>query len=279
MVISIRGLVLSRSRSERVARASSVEAAGVEEMPLDSAGGASPTGLMGVARRRASKARARGARQLELPLGATWGGRRAGAGRKPAPGLARVEHRLRPAHRAAHPVHVTLRSVLSSLRHPFVFPTVRGAIRSLRGVRSAEFSVAEFSVQGNHVHLIVEAANAKALRSGVQALAIRIARRVNRLLMRRGKVWADRFHSRALTSPRAVRHVLVYVLANFRKHARRAVAVLDPCSSAPEFEGFRERAPGCSAPDCRATSPPRTWLLRKGWRRHGLIGVDEVPAD
>jgi hypothetical protein len=132
-------------------------------------------------------------------------------------------------------------------------------------------------VQGNHVHLLVEAADTRALRSGVQSLVIRIARRLNRLLMRRGKVWADRFHARALTTPRAVRHALVYVLANFRKHAPGAGAMLDPCSSAPDFEGFRDRAPD-SVPARRATSPPRTWLLRQGWRRHGLIRVDEVPA-
>jgi REP element-mobilizing transposase RayT len=188
-----------------------------------------------------------------------------------------VEHRARPAHGAAHPLHVTLRSVLRSLRHAFVFPTVRGAIQSLRESRSDGFRVVEFSVQGNHVHLILEAADAKALRSGIQALAIRIALRVNRLLMRRGKVWADRYHARALTSPRAVRRALVYVLANFKKHTHGAGAPLDPCSSAPDFDGFRD-PPSKGNPTRRATSPPRTWLLRHGWRRHGLIGVGEVPA-
>lgn len=224
------------------------------------------------------KRRGRRATQLELPLGATWGGRRKGAGRKPAPGLRRMEHRTRPVHRAAHPVHVTLRSVLRSLRHPFVFPTVRAAIRSLRELREESFRIVEFSVQGNHVHLLIEAADATALRVGVQSLVIRIARRVNRLLMRRGKVWADRFHARALTSPRAVRRALVYVLANHRKHAGGSVAALDPCSSAMDFEGFRERQSPCRAPRQRATSPPKTWLLERGWKRHGLISVAEIPS-
>src|SRR5437879_4806944 len=48
--------------------------------------------------------------------------------------------------------------------------------------------------------------------------AIRVARAVNRALNRRGAVWTDRYHARALTSPRAVRNALVYVLMNRRKH-------------------------------------------------------------
>jgi len=108
---------------------------------------------------------------------------------------------------------VTLRSTLKSLRHPFVFPTLKGVLRELRA-RADQFRVTHFSVQGNHIHLIVEASSARALGSGLRSLTIRIAKRVNRLLMRCGPVFADRWHARPLTSPRAVRHVLVYVLTN-----------------------------------------------------------------
>src|SRR5690348_15157854 len=44
---------------------------------------------------------------------------------------------------------------------------------------------------------------------------------------------------RALTTPRAVRHALVYVFGNGRKHGER-VGAIDPLSSAPYFRGFRE---------------------------------------
>jgi hypothetical protein len=138
-----------------------------------------------------------------------------------------------------------------------------------------DFRIVEYSVQSNHVHLIAEAEHAHALSSGMGGLAIRLARTVNRALGRRGRVWGDRYHARALTTPRAVRYALVYVLTNFRKH-HRVVTEIDPCSSAPWFAGWR--APR-AAP--RAESPPvaraRTWLARVGWRRHGLIGTDERP--
>ncbi len=136
----------------------------------------------------------------------------------------------------------------------------------------------QYSVQRDHLHLIVEADDKKALSRGMRGLAIRCARAVNRALGRRGALWADRYHARALSTPRMVRNALVYVLANAAKHLR-AVAGLDPCSSAPWFDGFRE-AEACP-PTLRGvppTRPPRTWLLRVGWRRYGLLSRDEVPA-
>src|SRR5262245_51326248 len=213
-------------------------------------------------------------RQLSLPLGSTWGGRRKGAGRKPRPGPGRVAHRARQAHCAHNPLHVTLRSTLKSLRHPFVFPTLKGVIRELRS-RADQFRVVHFSVQATHIHLVVEAATTRALSSGLRSLTIRIAKRVNRLLMRQGPVFAERWHARALTTPRAVRHVLVYVLANARKHAPNSSFALDPCSSAREFSGFREPVP--RGPPDPSTPKPRTWLLAVGWKRHGLISVHESP--
>ncbi len=129
--------------------------------------------------------------QIALPLRVrTWGGRRAGAGRRPEP-RPRVPHVRRPPHRAAHPVHVTLRAVpgLPSFRGPRLFPAVQHAIR----LASHEgFALVEFSVQSNHLHLLVEARDRAALSSGMRGLAIRLARTINRTLARRGSVWADR---------------------------------------------------------------------------------------
>ena len=213
--------------------------------------------------------------QLCLPTPRTWGGRRSGAGRKPTPGRRPgVPHRTRPPHVAAHPVHVTLRAVaaLHCLRSSRVFPAIR---RALAASSHAAFRIVEFSVQNDHVHLVAEAEHGRALSGGVRGLAIRLARAVNRALGRRGQVWGDRYHARALTTPRAVRHALVYVLMNLRKH-RQAGTEIDPCSSAPWFSGWRLlRAATGIGP--RPVAVARTWLARVGWRRHGLIGTDEGP--
>ena len=214
--------------------------------------------------------------QLRLPSPRTWGGRRPGAGRKLAPGRRpSVPHRARPMHVAAHPVHVTLRSgpAVRCLRAARVFPAVR---RALAAASHGGFRIVHFTVQDDHLHLIVEADDSRALGRGLRGLAIRVARAVNRALGRRGAVWGDRYHARALTSPGAVRHALIYVLMNRRKHAVGERG-LDPCSSAPWFEGWRQAVPlsPAASPVVRA----RTWLAAVGWRRHGLIGIDERPRD
>jgi hypothetical protein len=133
----------------------------------------------------------------------------------------------------------------------------------------------QFSVQDNHVHLLAEATHKRALSSGIRGLAIRLARAVNRALGRRGVVWNDRYHARALRTPREVRHALVYVLMNFRKH-RAVGAELDPCSSAAWFDGWRT-SPVALASGPRPVAVARTWLAGVGWRRHGLIDRSERP--
>jgi hypothetical protein len=213
--------------------------------------------------------------QLGLPAPRTWGGHRAGAGRKPTPGRRPgVPHRARPPHAAAHPVHVTLRAVdaLRCLRAARVFPAVREA---LSAASRGDFRILEFSVQAEHIHLLTEADDARALASGIRGLAIRIARGVNRALGRRGRVWAGRYHARALTTPLEVRHALVYVLSNFRKHGAIGTEI-DPCSSAPWFTGWR-MPPAATDVGPRPVAFARTWLACAGWRRHGLLDVGERP--
>jgi len=203
------------------------------------------------------------------------GGARRGAGRKPLSAYSRqTPHRARPIHRKAHPVHVTLRAGLRSLRTQQVALTLLAAVRDSNRDR---FHIVHYSVQENHVHLLVEAEDTKALSSGVRGLMVRIARRVNRLLRRRGRFWADRWHGRALEGPRQVRNALVYVLQNRKKHTQ--VEALDPLSSAASFDGFASALPR----GFRSVGPPcvmkaNTWLLKLGWRRRGLIALSEAPA-
>jgi hypothetical protein len=162
---------------------------------------------------------------------------------------------------------------LKSLRSDLAFSAL---LRAFSTARREHFRVVHFSVQTDHVHLIVEADSSDHLRRGLNSLTCRAARALNRVWRRGGPIWADRYHAHALGTPREVRNGLVYVLLNFRKHLR-APPCIDPRSSGAWFDGWKR-------PPLLATQPPpvvaaRTWLGAVGWRRgRGPIGVDEMPA-
>ncbi len=213
--------------------------------------------------------------QLELPIPPRWGGRRRGAGRPPTGARPGLPHDPREAHDARHPLHVTLRCFadIPSLRSRALFSRLRSAIAASN---RAAFRIVHFSAQLDHLHLVIEADAEKELVGGVSGLAIRCALAVNRVTGRRGSVWADRFHARALRTPSEVRRALVYVLLNFRKHLRAAPQI-DPCSSGAWFDGWAR--PPTTAREPRPVAAARTWLLAVGWRRAGgPIDWREAPA-
>jgi REP-associated tyrosine transposase len=205
---------------------------------------------------------ARAPKQIQMRL-PTHGGKRSGAGRKPAGAKAGVSHKRRPVLSRHHPVHVTMR-----VRQEVWNLRSRRCLRAIasgfaRGKRRNGFRLVHFSVQGNHLHLLVEAETAERLARGIQGLAIRLARGLNRVMQRHGDVFADRYHAHALSTPTEVANALAYVLGNFVRHAARrgemiSASWIDPYSSA--------------AVSVELTGPPlvvpaQTWLLRVGWRR------------
>ncbi len=222
------------------------------------------------------------ASQLSLGLKKRYGhgGARPGAGRKPRGPRAGVSHHGRPAVTSRFPVHVTLRALdhVWNLRSRRSLRVVEAALAGM--LHRNDFRVVHFSVQGNHLHLLVEAQDNRSLAEGMQGLSVRLAKGLNRMMGRRGKVLADRYHAHVLRTPAETRRALAYLFLNHRSHlARRGESVgrglLDPYSSAAAFDGWTDaHAP----PSSSVTSPPRTWLLEAGWRRHGLLSLDEIPA-
>jgi REP element-mobilizing transposase RayT len=217
--------------------------------------------------------------QLELHL-PTWGGARAGAGRKRSP-RSGVGHLRRPSLDGRTPLHLTLRVArgVPNLRAERCIAALRGAFRE--GKERFGFRLVQYAVQSDHVHLIVEAHDKRGLSAGAQGLSIRIARGLNRALGRRGRVFGDRYHARKLGTPREVRRALAYVLLQERRHrAKRGTGMtsaLDSRSSAPLFDGFARGEPR-AGPWTGTVVEAKMWLLTTGWRRHGLIDPAEVPG-
>jgi len=221
-------------------------------------------------------------RQLELDL-RRHGGARPGAGRKRSGERRRVPHAARPIVKPRFALHVTVRfqRELPGLRNFEVAAALQRAF--VRGCTKEGFRICQFSIQGNHAHLICEAHDNVALATGMQGWAIRVARGLNRRLGRTGRVFDDRYHAEVVTTPRQMRHVLCYVLQNARRHGVRLHPKwhgADPFSSAWWFDGWRDERwrRGLAAVADPPVARPRSWLLSTAWRRHGLIGLDEVPA-
>ena len=148
-----------------------------------------------------------------------------------------------------------------------------------------DFRVPHFSIQKDHLHLIVEAENG-ALTRGIRSFVIVFARRINRLLHRRGNVWGDRYHRRDLTSPRQIKNALGYVLNNDLKHGHRQASVptlevssIDVFSSAFLLDGWCTRTMKVRyAVPWTENMRPRTWGLREGWKVHGLLDPRRKPG-
>jgi len=206
-----------------------------------------------------------------------WGGKRRGAGRKPSGERAGVSHAKREKLPARFPVLVTMKLYegLPTLRARDVNAQIRAAIAA---GRREDFRVVEYSLQETHLHALVEASDERSLSRAMNGLATRIARGLNRLWRRAGRVFVERYHALLLTTPRAVRNALIYVLQNARKHGAWRAFAPDAYSSAPWFDGWNCRIEKGAESRSGLLDRARTWLLSVGWKRHGLIDPLEVPV-
>ena len=114
----------------------------------------------------------------------THGGARRGAGRERVAPRVRVVHRPRRLLTGREPVLVTLTThrALANLRTRRALQRIVASLSRAKerlGVR-----IVHYSVQRDHLHLIVEATDARALSRAMQGLSVRIAKSLNRVLGR-----------------------------------------------------------------------------------------------
>src|SRR3954468_24396820 len=109
---------------------------------------------------------------------------------------------------------------------------------------------------GNHLHMLLEADDGIALVRSCRGLSVRIAKRLNKLMGRTGRVLGDRYHTRVLRTPTEVKRAIHYIRDNYKKHYQpdAKYPFIDPCSS--------------DSPDLRIVLPTaKAWLAKIGWRR------------
>jgi putative transposase len=217
----------------------------------------------------------------------------------------KASHLARPVFSPRHPLHVTYRvkEDIGRLRRRDVYAAIKRALRNC--CAKPGFRICHFSVQGNHLHLVVEASDKGTLSRGMQGFGISAAKQINRVLDRRkGQVFTERYGCKVIVHPKQVRATLAYVLNNWRKHGADTDAArhqdTDWFSSAPYLDGWAHRKKRWEEPvpvGATAVRPrwrpadkvtdddgrplvaaPLTSMLAREWRRYGLIMPREVPA-
>jgi REP element-mobilizing transposase RayT len=203
------------------------------------------------------------------------GGKRAGAGR-PVGRWTKTQHRARPDLDMRHPVHVTMRVMkyVPLLRDRKVYAAIRQVMARYSAID--DFRICHLSIQDTHVHMLVEANDRGVLMRRMRSFTINAARAINRATNRSGQVFAQRYHTRQITTAQQARANVRYILSNWRKHGvdlAHAVRVsadpvsylgfpVDPYSSGPSFAHWSIAIP--RMPDwyqALPTSPPHTRLL------------------
>lgn len=153
-------------------------------------------------------------KQLSLNLfkGAR-GGRRPKSGRKRKHSKG-VAHREREPVTHRTPVHINFK-VKTYIRNKDCLKILSKAIRNGRkmGLR-----IIHFSLQSNHIHLIIEPTSNDVLTRGMRSLTITFAKRVQKLKNLTGGIQLERYHLHVLKTLQEARNAVNYVVFNEQKH-------------------------------------------------------------
>lgn len=192
-------------------------------------------------------------------------------------GSSRVAHSERPQVRGPAHIVLRIRRGLPGMRTPRVWRVLERAFR--RAKERNGMRIVEFSIQEDHIHVLVEVGDKEYLSRGMQGLMIRIAKALNRHWNRAGTVWADRYFARAITSLSDLRRTVRYILQNAFHHGaeipERYKGQPDPYSSGRWYLYWM------GAEDLRR--PHRSPPVVRGFIRYfgfcAWIGIDEMPGD
>lgn len=148
-----------------------------------------------------------------------WGGRRPGSGRRRRHSKG-VAHREREMVNRRTPLHVNFK-YRTTIRNKTSLKLLKRAIVNARrfGLR-----VLHYSMQKNHIHLIIEADSNPVLTKGMRSLTITMAKG-----LKQGRIQVQRYHLHVLKSLRETRNAVNYVLFNEQKHEKGT------CSTTSEY--------------------------------------------
>ena len=188
------------------------------------------------------------------------GGLRPGCGRKRIHSQG-VAHRRREKITARTALHINFK-VRASIRNKHCLNILK---RAIRNSRSKGLRVIHFSLQSNHIHLIVEATHNAILTKGMRSLTITFSKGVAR-----GRIQIERYHLHVLKTLRETRNAVHYVLFNEQKHFGLKKAHVNDFSSLGAIRGLRKLAQSASMTiivrkieEINFLDAPKGWVIRR----------------
>lgn len=211
-------------------------------------------------------------KQLEFKKVKGWGGKRKNAGRKNRSG--QKAHVKRETINFKKPLGITLKFNRVSLRN---FDTLKAFRHAVQQAKKFSLHVLHYSIQNDHIHLVVEARDNDSLERGMKSLCGRLGKIIRKALGGRGPVFKHRYHLHVLKTPTEVKRAIEYVLLNTAKHMKVIEHIDSFCSGFafknwPELIGRRFTGKIRDdyeefARDLAELSSPQSWLASVGWMR------------
>ncbi|MGZ3789032.1 MAG: transposase [Bacteriovorax sp.] len=151
-----------------------------------------------------------------------------GAGR-PAIHDIGIRHSSRPFLKKPSSLHLTVK--IKKNRADMKNKSVLGLLkRAIKNARRQGLKVIHYSLEYDHVHLLIEADNNYILGKGMQAFGVTLSKAINRMRKLKGGVYKHRYHFRHISSARELKNVMNYIFTNGLKH-KTAKNIMNPFNS------------------------------------------------
>jgi REP element-mobilizing transposase RayT len=164
-----------------------------------------------------------------------------GAGR-PAIHDPGIRHTSRPQLRRSASLHLTIKvkKIKADLKNKTILIILKKAILN---ARRQGLKVIHFTLEYDHVHLLIEADNNNILGKGMKAFGVTLAKAVNRVKNSKGGVYKHRYHFRQISSARQLKNVLIYIFGNGVKHgtAPSIVSVFNSLRAEMNYQLFYKK--------------------------------------
>lgn len=133
--------------------------------------------------------------------------------------------------------------------------------KSILKARKQGLAIIHYTLERDHVHLMVEASNNAILGKGMQAFGITLSKGVNKIKSLKGRVFKTRYHFRKLKTSAEIRNALNYILGNAVKH--RSSSFVNLYNSLGAIRNFTPLYAGFELMLERLFSTSRTLFLLK----------------